>query len=241
MMKKTLFLLLLIMIAAFSGSAQEYRPNPCDPGDCGNPALYRLEPGVILDGWINQGYGGNYCDWATSHLEPTGKAPDEPGTYADEERWERYRTEYDEWSCMYAASSAFDGDLNTAWSEGAEGNGIGEVLLAPVDTSRDVRIRAGFARNQQLYLWNNRPKGINVYVLQAGTSSGFQYGIAHFDLKVLAKGTYELRDVNEYQILPIPAHTLDKEGAAFVAIEILSVYESTRWTDTCITEIGNIP
>jgi hypothetical protein len=142
---------------------------------------------------------------------------------------------------MYAASSAFDGDLNTAWSEGAEGNGIGEVLLAPVDTSRDVRIRAGFARNQQLYLWNNRPKGINVYVLQAGTSSGFQYGIAHFDLKVLAKGTYELRDVNEYQILPIPAHTLDKEGAAFVAIEILSVYESTRWTDTCITEIGNIP
>jgi hypothetical protein len=230
-----------LLCCVFNALGQEYRSNPCTPGKCGNAALYNLEPGTIIKGWINEGYGGNFCEWATSFLPPAGKAPEEPAGNADEELWKRFRIEYDEWSCMYAPSAAFDDDLNTGWFEGAEGNGIGEVLLVRLDTSRDARIHGGFARNQTLYNWNSRPRKINVYVLQADNSLTFEYGTAHFDLKVLAKGTYELSDVKDYQILPIPSHRAKAAGATFVAIEILSVYEGSRWGDTGITEVGNTP
>jgi hypothetical protein len=216
--------------------------------DCAKQALKRgLKPGDLLpslDPWY-----GYQCAWATSTLAATGKPPVMPkppaGGAEEEPDFESERT-YMEWSCMYAAGRLTDGSPETCWAEGVKGDGIGEIVIAQLDTRKPIEVWAGLGKSEKLYRENGRPRKVNVYVLQATDCAVNQYSTIFTNVRVLARHTIELKDVNAYQPLPLPAYRPLKaepspycldQVTTFVAVEILSVYPGGRYRDTCISEI----
>lgn len=184
--------------------------------------------------------GGAYDAWATSMLAPVGKDPSK-GKECPE-------IEHEHWTCMYSAKNVQDGDSKTAWVEGVAGPGIGEIVVAHINTARPSEIWTGFGASEKLHQANAVPRKVIVYVLESsGCACGQQCGDVYSGIRVLAKGEADLKNKNGYQQLPLPKHDLKpwKEGdppsASFVAIEILSVYPGSKYQDTCISEIRNTP
>jgi len=183
--------------------------------------------------------------WATSMLLPSEPPGIEP------EAWEGL-------SCRHSPAATQDADSATAWCEGVEGDGVGEVLALPWETSlypggserlRNVRtqtlsgrltglrIWAGYGRSPALFRANGRPRLLHVSAVHANLAEGPnqipQYGWAHHNLTVTDLGDVELRDVNGWQEVSFPAVPLEK--LLFLALEIRSLYPGTRYHDTCVS------
>lgn len=233
---------LLVPAGGASGLfAQAYEGRPCERG---NPELRDLVRGETSDLFLMGGVTGDFADWSTSFLPAEGRPPERPEDYDAELYGDSDRHA---WSCMYAASSAFDRNQDTAWSEGAEGAGLGEVLVVEVqDFAQPIQILPGFARSEQLFRWNNRPRRIRVYALEAGRTEAAQTGIVYGDLRVAARAEFELEDRRAWQEIQLPVDAHDDDSAAahsrgLIAIEILSVYPGSRFQDTLISEVMNVP
>lgn len=159
------------------------------------------------------------------------------------------------WTCTYGAPHLIDGDEHTAWAEGAKGTGVGSVVVVPLPAgSGPMEIRGGFGKSPELYQANGRPRKVEVLLLGQGVSVfGAQYD-AWRAIPLLGRGEVELKDVDGWQPLTLPAAgpppATWKPGGppgtvanpadqhpAYVAIRILSVYPGTRYEDTCISEI----
>ena len=258
-----LFFACVLLITAEPAGSQIYSASECKK--TGDPSIAaKIKSGKIEKlSWMGRWHLGLYiCGWSTSFLPPTGTAPKCPDNLEELPDWESIESDYQEklekWSCMYSARSAMDSDPRTAWCEGKKDNGIGEILLVKVDTSRHVKIWAGLGASPALHKKNSRPKRVRVYVLQAkkaGKDIG-QYAtiIRYQDIIVLGSREYILSDINGYQNLPLPKHTRNNSvenssthrgepvkiaDTTFVAIEILSVYPGTKYRDTCISEVMN--
>jgi hypothetical protein len=222
-------------------TAQVYEGRPCGNGD---PTLaQKLHAGKV--GAISEpgGKNGLFDAWSTSMLRAEGTPPKSPGPCAKIEPGspcENHLMSYHEWTCMYCAASAMDNNPHTAWVEGAAGDGIGEAVMVKADITRPVRIWAGLGRSEKLYRANNRPRRVAVYALE-GIGGAAQSEFAFSDIRVLGRREVELRDVNGYQFLPLPAGTIPprENQHTFVAVEILSVYPGAKFKDTCISEINN--
>ncbi len=232
-----------LILAASAVTAQLYEGSPCRAGD---PTLKKkIHSGTV--GALAEPVSPNalFDEWSTSMLRPEGRAPESPGPcgkYRFNSPCEKYLALYHAWRCMYGAGSAMDHKPSTAWVEGADGDGIGEIVMVKVDITRPVRIWAGFGRSEKLFLANNRPKRVVVYALEGFGGSGkllFDFN----NIRVIGKREAELKDVNAYQELPLPAYRLSPDPRndrhTFVAVEILSVYRGNNYRDTCISEINN--
>jgi hypothetical protein len=176
--------------------------------------------------------------WASSALKPDGTKPEclpEKGCMNSEESDAKY-------SCKYSARSAQDRNSKTAWAEGKDGDGIGEILLATLDFSKPIKIFAGLGLNKKFFEANNRPKEIKVYVIEIGKiESGAQIP-SYNHLKIKETHTIELKDTFGYQPLNIPKYKLKNNSNGnkhIIGIEILSVYKGTKYSDTLISEISN--
>lgn len=212
--------------------AQAYEGRACRAG---NPRLKQLlaqgaAPGLRLE----TGLVGTADLWATSFLPAEGARPARPADHDEITEGESY---LHEWTCMYAAARLSDGDIATAWAEGVSGDGIGEIVMLPIDTSKPIRIRAGFAKSQALYAANNRPKDIQLYVVSAGAFDATQSGVIYENLRVVLTHSITLADRNEFQTLTLPAHVAGEHS--LLAIEIRSVYRGTRYRDTLISEVSH--
>ena len=152
-----------------------------------------------------------------------------------------YQWAMDDWSCMYSAQRAMDGDPATAWCEGAPDEGIGETVVVRADLTRPLKIWAGLGQSPEAFKKNGRPRRILVTVLRAERADAHQYGTVYQNLRVLGQAEGELDDVFGLQALPLPAFAPDPEmaGLGFVAIKILSVYPGLKYKDTCISEVSN--
>lgn len=122
----------------------------------------------------------------------------------------------------YGASNLTDGLSDTAWNEGAPGDGAGEWIRfsasAPQRVSA-VRIMGGFPKlykdGSDVYPKNPRPKEITV-----SYNGGAQ--------------TFTMQDLRgEFQTLTLakPADTTE------ITITIDSVYPGTKYSDCCIAEV----
>ena len=204
----------------------------------GNPAL-KL--------WLNQGeipntIGNGYAfyeKWSTSLLAPTGTKPKVTHNNNNFDTEEREAEEMDLWTCLYSAYRAHDDDSKTAWCEGAANDGVGEVMMVSlVEPTPTVKIWAGYGKSATTFQNNNRPRKIKLTVLSAqmfGFSTSEQNSMT---AKVIATGDAELKDVNGYQIVTLPAYNLaDRDHKVLVAIEILSVYPGSKFNDACVSEI----
>lgn len=254
-MKKLFILIFTFFIFTGLVSAQIHILNPLEQKDA-NTSLRNLKIGMELGDFINFS-ASNSAFLASSWLAPEGEEPSSDfmhlGSDIDDESYEAAAEQssvYSSWSEMYGPRKAFDGNPETAWCEGASGYGIGETLMVPVDATEDVRIWAGFGKSQKLWAANSRPRKVKVWVLQAEFMSVNENDYNWHNIKVLASHEIELKDINDWQLLPLPKFTLFEQKqvesyqnspgvGTLVAVQILSVYKGSSYTDTLISEIGN--
>ena len=133
----------------------------------------------------------------------------EASSYLSEAQYKLYHT----------ADLAIDGDLATAWVEGASGNGVGESITFTFDgvyLVSGLYIHAGYQKSASLYEKNARPASLTV-TFSNGESQ-----------------TVTLEDVNGPQDIPFPAPV--ETGS--VTLVIASVYSGSKYEDTAISEIA---
>lgn len=217
----------LVLIPSYG---KEYSPSPCPSDSNYIDNEYKND---ILSGDISLFKGdvnnNMYLRWASSMLkpfgEPRGKNYKGEG-YGDnviERAGEQLR--YDVWSCQYSAYSAMDGDTTTAWVEGVEGKGIGEMLIVDESISSKLEIWNGYGKSSSIYKSNNRVKEANIYTIVAERRSYSQVGPGYFDTSIIDTTKYVLDDLNGYRTIDLPEQNVpEKAVRSFVGIEILSVY-----------------
>src|SRR5262245_54844581 len=129
--------------------------------------------------------------------------------------WNRFQENYHP---LYVA----DDDPKTAWTEGAPSSGAGEWIRLQVTemdgaTRARLRIRAGYQKTHPLFLANARPKDVTIKLLPGGKEHKTTLGDA--------EGWQEV--------------AVDQPAGKLSAIQIRidSVYEGTKYTDLCISDV----
>ncbi len=229
---------------------QAYEAQPCEAEPALKDALAKGE----LEGITP--HGPTYAAGAASSLlKPSPKKePAKPKT-DDSDALIAWQEQHDDWTCTYGAPKVVDGDITTAWSEGARGLGVGEVLVVELpDGDGPLEMRAGYAKSDERWAQNARPKEVEVVLLGPGWEPPVQ-GTMYMQLPVLGRHTVELKDVNAWQPLPLPdwktpedyapdaprGWKLDAQEPRFLAIRIVSATKGSKWEDTLISEIRRKP
>lgn len=136
---------------------------------------------------------------------------------------------YEQHGFTYGPNNAHDLGYDTAWVEGVEGPGIGELLIYTFTNKcpriTKVHILNGYIKNKSVWTKNNRVKDLEFSVngkptaiLKLADTRGEQ----SFDFKKLG--------------LPPLGRTRDGKPLT-LTFKILSVYPGTEYDDTAITEI----
>ena len=111
-----------------------------------------------------------------------------------------------------------DNDANTAWVEGATGDGIGEWVQLEGDglfSLESMQITNGYTGSETLYEKNNRVKKLKI-TADNGQSKEIE----------LTDGILQTQSV-----------VLNFKDIQSVKIEILEVYEGSKYEDLCISEL----
>lgn len=155
----------------------------------------------------------------------------------------------------YGALNVSDSDPETCWAEGSETDGSGEYLLTVISENiSSLRIRNGYQKSESIYNANKRPKTIK-FTLYASyqpsgyvteTHTGFCISEPLFTSIATLKDQFGYQDVNTginwpniYEELSYD-RTFDKDHF-ILKIEIIDVYNGTKWNDACISDINIIP
>lgn len=236
--------------------AQMETPPPCiQIANTDWYALAETKPGDTIDTWISHHYWDSWKH-TTSILPAEGKPPQKPyksyeGLSNEEiEEYVQWEKKYSEWSCMYGPECVIDGDSSTAWCEGVDGLGIGEVIVVYIGNAQQIGIWPGFGKSDRLFQLNGRPRILRLHILQAIHQSPTQMDVNIGPFTKLAESVIQLSDRNAMQIVHLPKYSLleKKEEAEYVevlnpvylALEIVDVYPGTKYQDTLITEINPI-
>ncbi len=128
----------------------------------------------------------------------------------------------------YLPKNAHDFDHESAWVEGAQGQGVGEWLeyefAGACPRVTGVKILAGYVKSKTAYESNSRPKYIKVYYRSKP--------ICILDLQ-------DVRGMQEFDLEKFgPFGYHDSEKPAWrLRFEILDVYPGTKYQDTAISEL----
>ena len=120
----------------------------------------------------------------------------------------------------YVAHNAIDGSTSTAWVEGVEGDGIGESISITFDNNENeidaICVRNGYEKSEDIFYKNNRIKEASVE---------FEDGSIEY---------FELMDHGYDQIVFFDS----PHWGNSIVLTIESVYPGSRYSDTCVSEIG---
>jgi hypothetical protein len=125
----------------------------------------------------------------------------------------------DQYTSYYGPRNATDGNVRTAWNEGADGNGVGEWMSLEADSDqvvRGVRIVGGYPKREDVYYNNNRPKNVTIEL-----SDGYTQHVTLQD----AMGEWQEFEFDK----------LHKTN--YIKVTIDSVYNSVKWNDAAIAEV----
>ncbi|MEK7329455.1 MAG: hypothetical protein AAB113_01500, partial [Candidatus Eisenbacteria bacterium] len=230
----------LALALAPSALRAQAQNDPCRRGS-GNRALRaQLRAGAVPRVRWSEHTPWSWQSLATSFRWPDDPAPPRGQTIRGELIDEHFTDA--EWTCEYAGFRAWDVRHETAWCEGAAGDGIGEVVLALLE-GEEPEILVGDARSDSAFAASNRPRRVRVYLLLAREQWGTPMeGSDWRRLRVLGTHVVELADTNEMRRLPLPtrrhvAQAMSDSDTHFVAVEIVSVYRGGLGRHTCISEI----
>jgi Na+-transporting methylmalonyl-CoA/oxaloacetate decarboxylase gamma subunit len=117
----------------------------------------------------------------------------------------------------YRATNLLDGDLATAWEEGAEGPGLGEWVT--FEFSRQlvlarIEVANGYQKDEERFLGNPRIKSLEV-AYSNGTTQ-----------------LINLLDADGYQSI-----TPTRQPVEWFKMTIVSVYPGEVWEDTALSEV----
>ena len=157
----------------------------------------------------------------------------------------------------YAPWRANDKDKNTAWVEGAKGDGIGEKIYIKIIEIQAIRFKPltinfniinGYAASEELFKSNNRVKKARLTIYEARFDlCGGYYFKRYSDLVINNYKIIDLPDKRDPQNIQMKIPTIKSvkkidivaAGASFIAeLEILEVYKGTKFNDTCISEFN---
>ncbi len=128
-------------------------------------------------------------------------------------------SELAEANVVHSSSRIIDGDKNTAWVEGVNGQGYGQSVHFQFNGTylvSGIRIRAGYQKNDDIYYKNSRPKEISVE---------------------FSDGTSEiiwLEDLGQAEQAVSFSRAVETDR---VNLTIQSVYPGNKYEDTCISDI----
>lgn len=117
---------------------------------------------------------------------------------------------------FYSKNNILDRNVNTAWVEGSEGNGIGEWIQFDFDTTYAItglEILTGYVKSKGIFKANNRVREIELI------SSDY-------------KGNVLFKDTMDWQYRYIGAMVTNS-----MRLVIKDVYKGEKYNDTCISEI----
>lgn len=146
-------------------------------------------------------------------------------------RWEFHRTDFiatassslpDSDKFSYQPEQVRKGHRSTAWTEGAEGDGVGEWLLLTLEKPAPVRklgIVPGYAKSAELYRANGRPAELDVSV-NDGKAVRVKLPDEHLE--------------HEHFTFDLPAKG---ELVKTVKLTIAKVYPGEQYQDTAISDI----
>jgi len=236
-----LFLVLTITQSAY-GQNESY---PCKSGNTNLKSLFKGD--TLKNLLVHDCRGSGLHDLSSSFLKPEGTPPkinEDPDGGAPDD------AEYVNWTCKYSMGNISDGNPKTAWVEGVDGPGIGEVIVVPcLDLTKPVKIWAGYGKSAASYSSNNRPQKIRVVIIKAELYGAPQNGYIYENLTIISEKVVSLEDKNNYQSLFVPEYEPESYFSVrfdsqtdykyFLGIEILSVFPGSKYNDTCISEIVN--
>lgn len=179
------------------------------------------------------------CNGLTDALELAGdrSMPDsEPSTQSESSGSEDLPSQgaplYNKWDSVTASSAlpsdsvdsyfpqfVLDENRNTAWVEGADGDGIGEWIMLQSNTPQSVGaifITNGFTKSQDIYYKNNRVKKVKIEFSDGSSFTQELYDDYATDTPISFKTPVSTRSVK---------------------ITILEVYKGSKYQDTCISGI----
>lgn len=167
----------------------------------------------------------------------------------------------EEWiNTKYGVVNLVDGDFTTAWVEGEADEGVGQSIFISIPPEcRTISILNGYGKSPSLFLQNNRVKRLKATCHIAINPVGYVSEIAQaFVVQQFPQEFYvDLLDVDSLQTFAFPISSIElaefKEKvkamylehytepiyqiATLLQLEIVSVYKSTKYNDTCISEI----
>lgn len=121
----------------------------------------------------------------------------------------------------YELRNIYDDSVSTCWSEGVNGNGIGESFELVANTNmipRLIAIYNGYSKSVDTFNNNNRVKTLELTI--------------NDDISVIL----ELEDVMGEQLFVLE-DLIDNEEDFTFKFEILEIYKGEKYDDTCISEI----
>ena len=138
----------------------------------------------------------------------------------------------------YEASNLTDGKLNTVWSEGVEGNGIGETIT--IKRTYTLESSDSVKKFNLLYFQNGYGvSSMNSYTNRWGNNGRVKELDIYFNGRFVAtkwidenSGSHQLFDISYYDL-----SVKDGEECTFT-FEIKDVYPGEVYEDTVISEIG---
>ncbi|HPQ82012.1 MAG TPA: discoidin domain-containing protein [bacterium] len=119
----------------------------------------------------------------------------------------------------YAPGKLMDGDVRTAWVEGAPGDGIGEWIRVAYESPMRINriyFANGYGKTEKSYRENGRIKGAEIST-EAGSF------------------TKTLSDVKGEQTIELPKAMAGKK-TRWIKLTIKSVYPGTKYKDTAFAE-----
>lgn len=117
----------------------------------------------------------------------------------------------------YGPENLFDDDLTTGWAEGAQGDGVGELLIVAFDEPtefRGFRILNGYHKSEELWRSNARVARVRVTTPRGEIYEG------------------PVGDAMRWQNMGFPK----PQTLPWILIEILEVYPGEQYRDTMLTE-----
>ena len=199
--------------------------------------------------------GPDYLMTAASSIlapSPKKRPPKPDDTVDDYDVYAEQLIAWDRWTCTYGPTALVDGKVETAWSEGAPGLGIGHAVVVPLPPG-ELEIRAGYAKSAQRWAENGRPTKVEVMVLAGGWMPPTQ-GAYALDLQVMGRHEVVLKDEDAWQPLPLPptqpvvvpdktptGFDYPEQTPTYLAIRIVEAVKGTRWEDVLISEIRTKP
>ena len=124
-----------------------------------------------------------------------------------------------EYNIKHLPEFVVDGDLNTAWVEGKDDQGVGETIVLNFNEDCVINgflIYAGYQKSSSLYEKNSRPSLIEVFFSDGSTEEFVVY------------------DINGEQKITLSSPRISNS----VSFTILDVYSGDTYTDTAISEIS---